>query len=98
MWLRRSLACLLTTVLLLGNACRDSTEPVNSFVGEWSLVSFSSHGNVAEAFGTMEFGDDGTFHAEGLLSYPGDVTEELVVDGLYRETRDGRQCVSEYMM
>jgi hypothetical protein len=86
---RRFLACLLVTVVLLGSACKDSTAPANTFVGEWTLVSFSNHGNVADAFGIMLFRDDGTFHTEGLLSYPGDVTEELAVDGSYRETRDG---------
>ena len=69
---------------LLGAACAaDSTAPSTSLVGTWDLVGFTDMGIAAATTGTSEFRADGTFEVNGTITFPGEPTESLVIDGSY---------------
>jgi hypothetical protein len=68
---------------LLGAACADSTAPGTSLVGTWDLVGFTDMGIAAATTGTSEFRADGTFEVNGTITFPGEPTESLLIDGTY---------------
>jgi hypothetical protein len=70
---------------LLG-ACSDSTAPGPELVGTWDLVGFTDSGIAAVTTGTWIFRSDGTMHVEGTVTFPGEPTEPLVLDGVYVQT------------
>jgi hypothetical protein len=80
-------------VALLAGACaKDSTGPsmvpTATLVGTWDLVGFSDMGVAAVATGTWVFRPDGTFSVTGTITFPGEPTEALVVDGSYVQNDD----------
>lgn len=69
---------------LLGAACgTDSTGPSTSLVGTWDLVGFTDMGASAVTTGTCAFRSDGTFEIKGTITFPGEPTDSLLLDGGY---------------
>jgi len=71
-------------VALLAGACgTDSTAPGTSLVGTWDLVGFTDAGVAALTTGTWTFRGDRTFRVRGTITFLGEPTDSLVVDGTY---------------
>lgn len=71
-------------VALLAAACgKDSTAPSTSLVGTWDLIGFTDMGVAAVTSGTWVFRSDHTFSVNGTITFPGEPTDPLVVDGTY---------------
>ena len=70
---------------LLG-ACSDSTAPGPELLGTWDLVGFTDSGVAAVTTGTWIFRSDGTMHVDGTVTFPGEPTEPLVLEGGYIQT------------
>lgn len=71
-------------VALLAGACgTDSTAPGTSLVGTWDLVGFTDAGVAALTTGTWIFSGDRTFRVRGTITFSGEPTDSLVVDGTY---------------
>jgi len=71
-------------VALLAAACgKDSSGPSTSLVGTWDLVGFTDMGVNAVTTGTCIFRPDGTFSINGTVTFPGEPTDPLVMDGTY---------------
>jgi hypothetical protein len=69
---------------LLGASCNtDSTAPSTSLIGTWDVVGFTDMGASAVTTGTCAFRSDGTFEVNGTITFPGEPTEPLVIDGSY---------------
>lgn len=67
-------------------ACgKDPTAPGTSLVGTWDLVGFSDAGVAAATTGTWVFRSDNTHSVNGTITFPGEPTETLVVDGTYAQ-------------
>jgi hypothetical protein len=71
---------------LLAACSSDSTAPGPELVGTWDLVGFTDMGVAAVTTGTWIFRSDGTMHVEGTVTFPGEPTEPLVLDGGYIQT------------
>jgi hypothetical protein len=71
---------------LLAACSSDSTAPGPELVGTWDLVGFTDMGVAAVTTGTWIFRSDGTMHVEGTVTFPGEPTEPLVLDGVYVQT------------
>lgn len=72
----------LAAVALLPLAC-GGTAPEQSILGVWALESFTDNGVVGATTGTVTFNDDGTWSVVGTVTYPGEPTDSLVVNGTY---------------
>lgn len=59
----------------------ETTGPQDSLVGTWDFIGFSDGGIDAETTGTWVFRRDGTFSANGTVTYPGEPTDNVDVDG-----------------
>jgi hypothetical protein len=71
-------------VALLATACRrESTGPNTSLIGTWDLVGYSDMGVDGVTTGTWVFRPDGTFSVTGTITFPGEPTDPLVIDGTY---------------
>jgi hypothetical protein len=71
---------------LLGACGSDSTAPTPELVGTWDLVGFTDSGVAAVTTGTWIFRSDGTMHVDGTVTFPGEPTEPLALDGGYVQT------------
>jgi hypothetical protein len=74
------------TVVLASAACKDSTDPAPSLVGTWDLIGFSDGGISGTTTGTIVFRTNGTFSANGTVTFPGEPTDQLLVDGTYSQS------------
>lgn len=71
-------------VLLLAAACgTDSTAPSTSLVGTWDFIGFTDMGVAATTSGTWVFRADSTLSVSGTITFPGEPTDSLVVNGTY---------------
>lgn len=70
-------------ILLSSLSCGkdDTTGPQDSLAGTWDFIGFSDDGIEAETTGTWVFRLDGTFSANGTVTYPGEPTDDVDVDG-----------------
>lgn len=66
----------------------DTTSPSRSLVGTWDLVEFTDAGVSATTTGTWLFRSDGTFSVNGTITFPGEPTDPIVVDGTYVKNAD----------
>ena len=81
----RNLGAAFIAALLI--ACSDeSTAPTTSLVGTWDLTGFSDMGVAAVTTGTCVFRSDGTFSVQGTVTFPGEPTDPLMLDGTYVQT------------
>lgn len=72
------------TVALLASACgEDAAAPSPSLVASWDLIGFTDMGVAAVTTGTWVFRANGTFSVNGTITFPGEPTDPLVVDGTY---------------
>lgn len=71
--------------LLLGLAACGSTEPDPSLVGTWTLTGFREGGVLATTTGSAQFRGDGTFSITGTVTFPGEPTDPIDVQGTYEE-------------
>ncbi len=76
--------CLSMTALGCGGD--DGPEQAPSMVGEWDFIGFSDAGVEATTTGTVVFRADRTMSVNGTVTYPGENTEEVIVDGTYQQT------------
>jgi hypothetical protein len=68
----------------LASACAtDSTGPGTSLVATWDLIGFTEMGAAAATTGSWTFRADSTFSVDGTVTFPGEPTDSLVVDGTY---------------
>ena len=75
---------------LLAAACgKDSTAPSTSLVGTWDLVGFTDAGVAAVTTGTWVFRADATLTVRGTITFPGEPTDSLVLDGTYVHSGSG---------
>jgi hypothetical protein len=72
--------------VLLAACGSDSTAPGPELVGTWDLVGFTDMGVAAVTTGTWIFRSDGTMRVDGTVTFPGEPTEPLVLDGGYIQT------------
>jgi hypothetical protein len=79
---------LLSAVLL--TACDDpgGNGPNLSVVGQWDMIGFSDAGIDAATTGTLEFRSNGTVSWIGTITFPGEPTDSIVVDGTYAQARN----------
>ncbi len=71
-------------VLLLVAACgTNGTAPSTSLVGTWDFIGFTDMGVAATTSGTWVFRADSTLSVNGTITFPGEPTDSLVVDGTY---------------
>ena len=66
-------------------ACSDTETIGDRLLGTWTLASFEDRGTVGVTTGTWTFSDDGVFSALGTVTYPGEPTDSLRVEGTWRE-------------
>jgi hypothetical protein len=76
--------CLSTTALGCGGD--DGPEQAPSMVGNWDFIGFSDAGVEATTTGTVVFRADRTISIDGTVTYPGENTEDLAVEGTYEQT------------
>ena len=76
--------CLSMTALGCGGD--DGSEPAQTMVGDWDFIGFSDAGVGATTTGTAVFRADGTMSFDGTVTYPGENTEDLAVEGTYEQT------------
>jgi len=77
----RAWMCGLSVVALA--ACGDDALGFDALVGTWSLASYDDHGTIGVTTGTWVFMSDSTFVVQGTVTYPGEPTDSLLVDGSY---------------
>jgi hypothetical protein len=77
----------LTLALIVASCGSDSTGPSGSLTGTWDLIGFADMGVSAVTTGTAEFRADGTFGVSGTITFPGEPTEPLAVEGTYDQNR-----------
>lgn len=71
-------------VAVLATACgKDTTAPGTPVVGTWHLVGFSDMGVAAVTTGTWVFRADRTFSVNGTITFPGEPTDSLLMNGTY---------------
>jgi hypothetical protein len=70
---------------LLALACDDSTGPVPGLGGTWVLAEYVDAGVVGTTTGTMTFDPNGTFAAEGTVTYPGEPEDSLTTSGSWSQ-------------
>ncbi len=83
-----ALPVLLAVVAWLGVAsCNGGTsEPGPSLIGTWDLIGFTDAGVAAATTGTAVFRADGTFSIDGTITFPGEPTEAIAVDGTFQQS------------
>lgn len=73
-----------TALALVFSGCGDDgTGPDASLVGSWNIVEFSDMGISAAATGTWVFRADGTFAANGTVTFPGEPVDSFTLNGVY---------------
>jgi len=70
----------------LGCGGDDGPEQAPSMVGDWDFIGFSDAGVEATTTGTVVFRADRSMSFDGTVTYPGENTEELAVEGTYEQT------------
>lgn len=76
--------CLGMAALSCGGS--QGTQPSASLLGEWDFIGFSDAGVVATTTGTVVFRADGTLSWNGTVTFPGEPTDPIALDGTYRQT------------
>jgi len=61
----------------------ESAAPSPSLVGTWDFISFTDMGVAAVTTGTWVFRADQTLSVNGTITFPGEPTDSLVMDGTY---------------